>query len=521
MKKKKLNLSGTVAFITALLVLVIFIPINLIVSYYDKGFDMTPSGKYTLNEKTVQLLDETADQHIDIYGLYELEEFKRSENSEYLPLYHTLTQLEQRDNITLTCFQPDENAALSKELDPEGYLGIEKGDTFVKCNGVIKKISRKKVFQTGADDSKQYAGEELLAAAIKTCSSGSLPTVYFLTGHGDKTIGTNFPEFAAILKTNNYDVQELDLDEAGAVPDNAKIIYLAGPTEDITAKEKDLLLEYADNGGAMSFLIDPCDTEGRFYNIEAVMEEFGLVLDYNIVTETTPANMLDDPDQNQSENYLRVEYPAGSQVNSEFTQDLTTDLNTLISNSVPINGYTLISGISYPRSLTEIPEDSFPAASYIERASIIKNTTGLDGSYTTVSKAMGGDEITAKEADEKLSGIDLDFGYYSYNKKTGAKLVVIGTTAPIDTPRCTPTVEIPKSKQKALSSSGTRMLTVFSNTWLYDSEIEFGVGNKINAYDYMKFSDSSDATKTIVALFITPVVIVLFGLAVWLKRRNS
>ena len=74
---------------------------------------------------------------------------------------------------------------------------------------------------------------------------------------------------------------------------------------------------------------------------------------------------------------------------------------------------------------------------------------------------------------------------------------------------------------KPASTSATRMLTVFSNTWLYDSEIQFGVGNKINAYDYMKFSGSSDATKTIVSLFILPVVIAVIGLAVWLKRRNS
>ncbi|WP_303825771.1 Gldg family protein [Ruminococcus flavefaciens] len=515
MKKKKFNLSGTVAFIIALLVLIIFIPINLIVSYFDKGFDMTPAGKYTLNDKTVELLDSTSDKKIDIYCLYNFEEFKRSENSEFLPLYHTLKQLEERDNITLTSFKPDENAALAKELDPEGYLGIENGDTFVKSNGVIKKISRSKVFQTGSDGSKQYAGEELLAAAITTCASGSLPTVYFLTGHGEKTLDTNLAEFAAILKTNNYEVSELDLGKEGAVPDNAKIIYLAGPTSDITDKERDLLLEYADNGGAMSFLIDPCDTEGRFTNIEKIMEEFGLILDYNIVTETTPANMLDDPDQNQNENYFRVEYPAGSQYNDEFTQDLTTDLNTLVSNG------SFSAGISYPRSVTEIPEDAFPGASYIERSSIIKNTTGLDGSYTTVSKSMGGDDTTAKEANEKLSGISLDFGYYSYNKTTKAKLVVIGTTAPIDTVRCTPTVEIPPEKMKPASTSATRMLTVFSNTWLYDSEIQFGVGNKINAYDYMKFSGSSDATKTIFSLFILPVVIAVIGLAVWLKRRNS
>lgn len=514
-KKKKLNLSGTIAFITALLVLVIFIPINLIVNYYDKGFDMTPSKKYTLNEKTVKLLDENSDKHIDIYYLSLLKYFKDSDATDFLPLYHTLTQLEERDNVTLTCFRPNENAALAKELDPEGLLGTYEGDIFVKCNGITKKVSRDKIFQTGSDDSKQYAGEELIAAAITTCASGSLPTVYFMTGHGEKTIDDNFAAYAAALKTNNYVVEELDLDKEDAVPSNASIIYLTGPTKDITAKEKDLLLDYADKGGAMSFMIDPCDTKGRFYNIEAVMEEFGLILDYNIVTETTPANMLKDPNLNQNENYMRVEYPAGAQAGAELTQDLTTDLNTKVSD-----GY-FIAGISYPRSLTEIPEDAFPAASYIERSSIVKNTTGNDGMYTTVSKSMGGDENTAKEADEMLSGMSLDYGYYSYNKKTGAKLVVFGTTAPIDSERCTPTVDIPAEKQEMASTSGTRMLMIFSNTWLYDSEIQFGVGNKINSYDHMTFKDSGDASKTIFIVYLIPAVIALIGVGVWLKRRNS
>ena len=515
MKKKRTNLSLPLALLAALLILLIFVPINVIAGLFDKGYDMTPAKKYTLSQKTQKLLEDNSDKNIDIYYLSLLKYFKDADASEYLPLYHTLTQLEECDNITLTCFRPNENAALARELDPEGLLGTYEGDIFVKCNGIVKKISKDKIFQTGADGSYQYAGEELIAAAITTCSNGSLPTVYFLTGHGEKTIEKNFADYAAILKSNSYDVQELDLGREGAVPENAKIIYLTGPTSDITDKEKQLLLDYADNGGAMSFLLDPCDTKGRFYNIEAVMEEFGLILDYNIVTETTAANMLYDPNQEQNENFFRVEYPAGSNYNSEFTQDLTSDLNITIDS-----GY-VIAGISYPRSLTEIPEDSFPAASYIERSSIIKNTTGADGAYTTVSKAMGGDTDTAKEADEKLSGIPLDFGYYSFNKKTGAKLIVIGTTAPIDSEVCTPTVELAADKIETSSTSGTRTLTVFTNTWLYDSEIQFGVGNKINSYDSMVFRDSKDATGVIAALYIVPAILAVIGIAVWLKRRNS
>ena len=349
---------------------------------------------------------------------------------------------------------------------------------------------------------RQYAGEELISAAISICTKGSLPTIYFLTGHGEKSINDNFSIYASQLKSNDYDVQELDLDKAGAIPDNASIIYLAGPQKDITDKERDLLNDYADNGGSLSFLIDPCDTEGRFYNIEAVMEKFGLILDYNYVTETLPANMLQDRDSKQSENYFRVEYPAGGRYNDEFTEDLTSDLNDLINNGA------YIAGITNTRSLTEIPEDSFPGAAYTERSSIIKNINSESG-YTTVSKAMGGDEVTAQQANEMLTGLDLDFGYYSYNKTSGGKMVVIGTSAIIDSEVIAPSV------------SGTQMLALFSNTWLYDSDIKFGVGNKFNSYDYMTFKDSKEATSVMVIVYVIPAIIAIIGIGVWLKRRYS
>lgn len=526
MKKKKFNLSGAFALLLALLVLLIFVPVNVIAGLFDKGYDMTPAKKYTLNQKTLDLLDENSDKQIDIYYLSLLKFFKDEQAAEFLPLYHTLTQLEEHDNVKLTCFRPNANPALAQELDPEGFLGTYEGDVFVKCNGIIKKVSKDKIFQTGSDGSAQYAGEELIASAINTCASGYLPTVYFLTGHGEKTIEENFSYFTAVLKTNNYKVKELDLDKEGAVPEDAKIIYLAGPTKDLTDKETQLLLDYSDNGGSMSFLLDPCDTKGRFDNIEKIMEEFGLILDYNIVTESSPQNMLYDPNKEQNENFIRVEYPAGSQVDTDLTQDLTTDLNLILSgaNAEDSNQKTtLMAGISYPRSITEIPDLAFTGAAYIERASIIRSTPGLNGAYTTVSKAMGGDETTKKEAEEELNNPNkyLDFGYYSYNKQNNSKLIVIGTTAPIDDVVCTPTVELSPDADDIASTSGTRMLMVFTNTWLYDSEIQFGIGNKINSYDRMIFKDSKDATGVIAILYIIPAVIAAFGVFVWLRRRNS
>ena len=497
MKKKRFNLSGVAAIIIALLVLIVFVPINLIVSYYDKVYDMTPSGKYTLNEKTVQLLDETSDKHIDVYYLSLLKYFQDA--PEYLSLYHTLTQLDERDNITLTCFEPDQNPDLAKKLDPDDILGISAGDIFVSCDGVTKKIDHNKIFQS-SDGVVEYAGEELVAAAIETCTSGSLPTIYFLTGHGEKSINDSFSIYADQLRTNNYDIQELDLGAAGAIPENARIIYLAGPQEDITDNELSLLKDYISGGGALSMLIAPCDTEGRFTNIESILTDFGIIMDYNTVVETSASNQYRDRDDLQSESYFRIQYPAAT---SDYSEDLTTDLNYLID----AGEYS--PGITNTRSFTTIPETSFANVDFVEVGPLVRNCEDSDGTYTTKSTSMGGDDITKKEADEELSGVLLDFGYYSYNKSNGAKLIVMGSTDIIDKDAIAPSV------------NGTQMLLTFTNTWLYDSDISMGIGSKLNSYDSMHFDSASSAQTAMAAIILIPLGLIVIGILVWLKRRHA
>ena len=170
MKKKKFDLSGPFAFILAILVLLIFVPVNLIAGYYDKVYDMTPNKKYTLNEKTVQLLDETKDKEIDIYYLGKLQDLK--DNPEYLSLYHTLTELDARDNITLHCIDPDKDVETASSLDPTGILGVSELDIFVKCGTVIKKAQAERIFQK-VDGIQHYDGEELISGALKTVTNGS------------------------------------------------------------------------------------------------------------------------------------------------------------------------------------------------------------------------------------------------------------------------------------------------------------------------------------------------------------
>ncbi|MDE6780373.1 MAG: GldG family protein [Ruminococcus sp.] len=497
MQKKKFNLSGIFAIILAILILLIAVPINLIFTYSDKVYDMTPAGKYTLNQKTTQLLDETSDKQIEIYYLYkELSLSSFQEEPQYLPLYHTLDEFGKKDNITVINFDPNKEADRASALDPSNVLGINEGDIFVKCGDVIKKVSRDKIFQTNSEGIFQYAGEELIASAIKVCTDGSLPTVYFLTGHGEKSINDSYETYATTLKANNYDVQEMNLDETGEIPSNAAIIYIAGLTKDITDTELTLLSNYADKGGSIAVFAAPCDTKGRFNNLDKLLEKFLLGIDYNYVTEKNSVNQLNNREAKQSDNYFRVQYTPATE---DFTEDLTTDINYLIGQGI------YIAGISNTRSVYEYTTEN----AYIEKSPIVQNILDATTSkYTTVSTPMGGDAVSGDEA-ETLTGEALYFGYYSYNKQTLGKLILFGTTDIMDTENISFTI------------SGTQYLAIFSNTWLYNTDIEMGIGNKSTSYDTMHFEDATEARSVLRMFVIIPIVVAILGVAVWLRRRYA
>ena len=513
MEKKKFDFSGAFAIVLAILILLIFIPINMIFSYRDKVFDMTPSGQYTLNPITQKLLDETSDKHIDVYFLSQLNDLQ--EVPKYLPLYHTLTELEKRDNITLTCFDPNKDVELAQSLDPTGTLSVNPADIFIKCGDVTKKVSFLRCFPTDSNDILMYEGEELIAGAIELCTSGSLPTIYFLSGYSSRTLD-DYSNYADAMKTDNYSVDELDLSSVDAVPDNTAIVYLVAPEKDITDTDLQKLRAYSEKGGALSLIIPPCDTQGRFKNIENLLATFGLGMHYNTVTEKSPllhpsirdiAKVIplditdeNDPRLNQLlERFIKVSYPYPS---SEATEDLTTDLNTKLQQAD--------SGILPYVSNTRSFFDLTTSGELIEKYSIIENLTLEQGSesYTTISTPMGGDDGT-KEIAEDLSNEPLIFGFYSYNKQTGSKLYLIGTDDAISNDRWTN------------ATTGTRMLTLFSNTWLYNSDIDMGIGAKSNSYDTLTFDDADDAAHTIRLFFILPALFALAGLAVWLKRRYA
>ncbi len=91
--------------------------------------------------------------------------------------------------------------------------------------------------------------------------------VYFLTGHGEasetRDIVTGAIDDEGFdlaldgMRRDNYAVIPLNLTQFGQVPDDAAVLLIAGPKQNMDARETQAVVDYIKRGGAVVALLDP------------------------------------------------------------------------------------------------------------------------------------------------------------------------------------------------------------------------------------------------------------------------
>ncbi len=100
----------------------------------------------------------------------------------------------------------------------------------------------------------QEAAAETAAEEIEEDAPEHEPKVlYFLKGHKMAGAGKRFPED---LSGAGYLCRDLDLTEAGEVPEDAALVLICGPLTDISEEEEAALEAYAGGGGDLMVFLD-------------------------------------------------------------------------------------------------------------------------------------------------------------------------------------------------------------------------------------------------------------------------
>ena len=221
--------------ISIILFLGILVLINYIAFNHNKRYDLTPNKINSLSPKSEKVLKNLKK---DIKAIA----FFKTANDKLRSMLEKYAETSPHFKYEIR--DPDKFPNLAKEYNVKYY------NTIVITNG------KKNELVDSVDEAK-------ITAAIIKVTSNKFKKVYFLLGHGEKSIKdkqvTGYSEIAKLLKQNNFKVDEFSLLDKQKIPKDCTVLVIAGPKEKLFDKEIKIIEDYYKKGGSVIFLIDPME----------------------------------------------------------------------------------------------------------------------------------------------------------------------------------------------------------------------------------------------------------------------
>ena len=148
----------------------------------------------------------------------------------------------------------------------------------------------------GRSQHVQPGDEEEFTNALQRLARGAEHWLAFLEGHGERNpLGeANFDLklWVQQLENRGFKAQPVNLANIQAIPENTRVLVLAGPQVDLLPGEIKLVLDFVDRGGNLLWLADP----GALHGLEGLAEKLQVKLGAGTVLDSAGRLIgLDDP----------------------------------------------------------------------------------------------------------------------------------------------------------------------------------------------------------------------------------
>lgn len=477
---------GTGSLILVAAVVAIAVVLNVFVGLLDIKFDMTSNDLYTLTEENKAFLDQVKDVNIEIYGLFDVNSLP---DSDYNLIMQLLEDYQNNyKNIKVTYFDPDRNPDILTKLDPAGTLDYSTGDLIVvNGDGVDKDGSyysaKKKVVKaaalfyqdtdaTGVVYNYSMRAEQAISGAINYVASNTTPTIYFLTGHGELDFKESFTYMVEQLDYSNYAIEALDLVSVSQVPEDAAIVLVVNPQQDISTDEKVKLNDYLkSNKGKMIVICEAASKGVEYNNLQSVLSGYNLSMNNDLISE--------------AQKYWVVEYNYATVFKTSPNQD-----DEILTNS-NIGEYQLIMGAcrsvrflsNYNQSLNQFELLSTSASATTQ--AMVEGQSGSNG------RMMMGAAVSAAN---------------------GSRVALFGSSTFISDFVC-----------ENYMANWMVGAVVFKSVveWMVPVENTINIQAKVIHVDNNLYVSNIDVILIgVVCVIVVPLVIIGAGVVVWMKRRN-
>lgn len=256
---------GTIAAGSVVVFLGILVAINWISSRQNKRWDVTSTKQFELSDQSKKVMTSLAKpvQAMVFHATDDVQRFR-----DRLAEYQYLSS-----QLKVDFFDVEK-----QPLEAQKYEVQQFGTIVFEYEGRRERTT---------SDREQ----DITNALIKVIE-GKPKKVYFVQGHGEHdSAGSDqrgYSQIAAALKGDNFEVAPLPLAQEGAVPADATVVVIAGPTSDFLTGEIDLVKGFLGSAGKVLLMLDPPASQGdtsSVPNLVALAKEWGITVGDDIVLD--------------------------------------------------------------------------------------------------------------------------------------------------------------------------------------------------------------------------------------------
>ncbi len=469
---KKYLRNGSYSFAISAIFVCVIIVINLIAGELPSKhtqLDVSEGKLYSIGDQTKEVL-KGLEKDVTIYQIAQ-------EGSEDETIANLLEKYaDESKHVKVVKKDPVVNPKFVSEYTSED---ISANSLIVVCGDRNKVIDYQNIYETSLDyttysyQTTGFDGEGQITSAIAYVTSEDLPILYTLEGHGEKELGSAIKEG---IEKSNIQINSLNLLTEGTVPEDTDCLLINSPSTDISAEEKDAILEYLENGGKSMIFSDY--TEEKLKNFDSILENYGVKRADGIVFE------------GDTQRYgMQMPYYLIPEIQS-----------TDASGDVASSGYMVLA----------------PYAQGIQKLEEVRDTLTVESLLTTsdssYSKTNMNSDTLEKEAEDIEGPFDLGVSITETVGEDKETQIVYYSTA-----------NLMDNQINQLVSGGNAQMILSSLNWMTGSEEQTNVSipSKNLQVSYLTLTAYDTSFWTICTIGLIPGFFLIVGFVVWYKRRKA
>ena len=263
------------------IVIVLAAMVNYLGFEHYRRWDLSRDKKYELSDKTKRFLE-------GIKGKARVTVFFGAQNPISGDVQNLLTEYQyaSRGKIDVEFVDPERNLTRAKELFDKYKVVTDESVLIVDYQGRSKTVKASEMAEMSPGDPltgeqsqvTAFKGEQAITSALIDVVEGKKNTVGYIIGHKEPPLSGQSP--VSVLKTfienENVQFKELNLFEMPSIPEDVKVVMIAGPQYDFSDREMKMLRDFWNKDGRILLLVDPAAKTPKLF---AFLNELGVKVD--------------------------------------------------------------------------------------------------------------------------------------------------------------------------------------------------------------------------------------------------